>query len=406
MSHQVLVLNSGSSSIKFSLFDEQNGKLAVLSKGQISGLGSSVCFTVSSLEDQEPVYLSESKDHLSALKYLFDWLKPKLDSDKEMYIGHRVVHGGNHFFSPAVVTPNVLDELKKLEPLAPLHQVYNLSAIESLMHIDKDVPQVACFDTAFHAGQSKPNNQFALPYDYYEQGVRRYGFHGLSYEYIATKLRESEPELSSGKVIAAHLGNGSSLCALDQCKSIDSSMGFSALDGLMMGTRCGSIDAGVILYLLEEKNMSAHQISDLLYKQSGLLGVSKISNDMSVLLESKEVSAQEAIDLYVHRIVREAGSMMALLRGIDGFVFTAGIGENAAEIRKRVCSKLGWLGIEIDDIANKENRSVISTSVSPIKVCVIPTNEELMIAKHTLELMGNEKNTLKNMAIGTQNESF
>lgn len=400
MSCQVLVLNSGSSSIKFSLFDEQKGELLVLYKGQMSDLGSNVTFTVSSSEVREPVYLSETTDHLSALKYLIDWLKPKLNNDKELFVGHRVVHGGKHFFAPTVITSEILIELKKLEPLAPLHQEYNLSAIESLMHIDKAIPQVACFDTAFHAGQSKPNNQFALPNEYYEQGIHRYGFHGLSYEYIAKKLKQTEPELSSGKVIVAHLGNGSSLCAFDQCKSIDSSMGFSALDGLMMGTRCGSIDAGVILYLLEEENLSVQQLSDLLYKKSGLLGVSKLSNDMSVLLKSTKATAQEAISLYVHRIVREMGGMMTLLKGIDGFVFTAGIGENAAEIRRRVCTELAWLGVEIDDRANKENSSVISTSNSSIKVCVIPTNEELMIAQHTFEILNNEASSSENLAIG------
>jgi acetate kinase len=400
MTCQVLVLNSGSSSIKFSLFDEQDGLLNVLYKGQVSGLGLDACFTVSGLEDNETVNLSKATDHLSALKYLLDWLKPKMDSNKELFVGHRVVHGGDNYYLPAFITPEVLTNLKKLEPLAPLHQAYNLSAIESLMQIDEAIPQVACFDTAFHAEQTKPNNQFALPNEYYEQGIKRYGFHGLSYEYIATQLKQSEPELSTGKVIVAHLGNGSSLCAFDQCKSIDSSMGFSALDGLMMGTRCGSIDAGVLLYLLEEEKLSTKQISDLLYKQSGLLGVSEITNDMSVLLESTEETAQQAIDLYVHRIVREAGSMVALLKGLDGLVFTAGIGENAVRIRKQVCEQLAWLGIEIDDKANEENNTVISTTNSPIKVCVIPTNEELMIAQHAFELLSAEKNISKKLATG------
>jgi acetate kinase len=397
---QILVLNSGSSSIKFSLFDEQEGALTDLYKGQISGLGSNACFTVSSSKNQKFTDLLKTADHLSALKYLFDWLESKLDSNKDLFVGHRVVHGGNHFFSPTVVTPGILEQLKKLEPLAPLHQAYNLAAIESLKQINKAIPQVACFDTAFHSSHEKPNNQFALPDEYYEQGIRRYGFHGLSYEYIATRLKQTEPELSSGKVIVAHLGNGSSLCALDQCRSIDSTMGFSALDGLMMGTRCGSIDAGVILFLLEEKNMSAQQLTDLLYKKSGLLGVSKISNDMSLLLKSPELTAKQAIDLYVHRIIREVGSLVALLKGLDGLVFTAGIGENANEIRKRICAELTWLGVEIDNRANDENSPVISTRNSSIKVCVIPTNEELMIAQHTFDKLNEKDSTPNNLAVG------
>ncbi|MBL1142999.1 MAG: acetate/propionate family kinase [Proteobacteria bacterium] len=400
MSCQVLVLNSGSSSIKFSLFDEQQSKLVSQYNGQITGLGLNAHFTVCGFDNNESISLSKTTDHLSALKYLFDWLKQKLNSNKELFVGHRVVHGGNDFHLPTVVTPEILTKLKKLEPLAPLHQTYNLAAIESLMHIDQAIPQVACFDTAFHANHGKPNNQFALPDQYYEQGVRRYGFHGLSYEYIATELKQTEPELASGKIIVAHLGNGSSLCALNQCKSIDSSMGFSALDGLMMGTRCGSIDAGVILYLLEEKKLNAQQVNDLLYKQSGLLGVSKVSNDMSALLQSEESTAQEAIDLYIHRIIREAGCLLALLKGIDGLVFTAGIGENAAEIRKRICDELVWLGVEIDENANRENCSEISTNDSTVRVLVIPTNEELMIAQHTYEILNNEVSMPRKLAIG------
>lgn len=400
MSCQILVLNSGSSSIKFCLFDKQESDFVSLYKGQIAGLGTDACFNVKSLEVNESVSLSKTTDHSSALQYLLDWLKPKLDRNKRLLVGHRVVHGGTKFYSPILINTEVLAELKKLKSLAPLHQPYNLAAIESLMFLDETIPQVACFDTVFHARQGKPNNQFALPNEFYEQGVRRYGFHGLSYEYIVNMIKKTEPELSNGKVIVAHLGNGSSLCALDQCNSIDSSMGFSALDGLMMGTRCGSIDAGVILYLLEEKNMNAEQIRELLYKQSGLLGVSKMTNDMHVLLQSPELTAQEAIDLYVHRIVREVGSMMALLKGLDGLVFTAGIGENEAEIRRRVCEQLGWLGVEIDNEANKENSSVISTSNSFIKVCVIPTNEELMIAQHTFETLNKEDIIPLNLAIG------
>jgi acetate kinase len=401
MSSQVLVLNSGSSSIKFSLFDEDNGELDVLNKGQIAGLGTNTLFTIKSQDDKESIKLNEVTDHASALKYLLDWIKSRLNSNKKLIVGHRVVHGGSKFYSPAIIDSEIIAELKKLETIAPLHQPFNLSAIEALMFIDDEIPQVACFDTAFHTKHDKINNQFALPNHFYDEGVRRYGFHGLSYEYIVTKLKEIDGLLSEGKVIVAHLGNGSSVCALDQCKSIDSSMGFSALDGLMMGTRCGSIDAGVILYLLEEKNMKPEEISDLLYKRSGLLGVSEVTNDMSVLLHSTEPTAREAIDLYVHCIVREAGSMIAILKGLDGLIFTAGIGENASEIRSLVCNQLNWLGVKIDEKANQENRTLISTEDSFIKVYVIPTNEELMIAKHTIEILSKEDNTPLNLQAGT-----
>ena len=400
MSYQVLVLNSGSSSIKFSLFDEQKTELNLLFNGQVSNLGIEARFSVKGLNVNEKRGLPDVNDHQSALNNILDWLKPKLNQSKELMIGHRVVHGGTKFSSPVIVDEAILVELKKLEMLAPLHQHYNLAAIEELMHVDSSIMQVACFDTAFHANHSKLNNQFALPNSYYEEGVRRYGFHGLSYEYIAHTLKETDRLLAEGKVIVAHLGNGSSLCALDQCQSIDSSMGCSALDGLMMGTRCGSIDAGVILYLLEEKKMSAQEISDLLYKKSGLLGVSEITNNMDVLLQSSESTAKQAIELYVNSIVREVGSLMTALKGLDGLVFTAGIGENAAEIRRLVCEQLTWLGIELNKKANQDNETLISSEDSAITVYVIPTNEELMIAQHALDTLSNEKYISLNLKTG------
>ncbi len=396
MSCQVLVLNSGSSSIKFRLFDSQANGLELLHKGQIEGLGTDARF----IAGAEPVDLPAATNHISALQFLLEWLQPRLDRDKPLVVGHRVVHGGTDFSLPVRVTPEVIKELKKLEPLAPLHQPHNLSAIEALSQLDSSLPQIACFDTAFHAGHGKPVDQFALPRALYDEGVRRYGFHGLSYEFIASALRSTEPELARGNVIVAHLGNGASMCALKQGRSIDSTMGFSALDGLAMGTRCGSIDAGIILYLLQEQNLNTQQLSDLLYKKSGLLGVSGISNDMRVLLDSPAASAREAIDLYVHRIVREAGGLTTMLEGLDGLVFTGGIGEHAAEIRQRVCERLGWLGIELDQQANAENSHVISSADSRIKVCVIPTNEELMIAQHTLETLAAEQTNPQSLAIG------
>lgn len=400
MSSQIFVVNCGSSSIKFSLFDEDDNELTLLFKGQIVGLGTKARFRIDGL-NKESIELDEVTSHDSALEYLLNWLKPKLDLNKELFVGHRVVHGGMKYSFPVIVNPEILIELKKLEPLAPLHQHFNLFAIEALSKIDSSISQVACFDTAFHVSHSKLNHQFSLPESYYDEGIRRYGFHGLSYEFISKKLKEIDNVLSKGKVIVAHLGNGSSLCALDQCISIDSSMGFSALDGLMMGTRCGSLDAGVILYLLEEKRMKPQEISDLLYKQSGLLGVSGISNEMSALLQSSESSAREAIELYVNSIVREAGSLIAILQGLDGFVFTAGIGENEAEIRRLVCKRFKWLGLEIDEKANQENKTVISSEDSFIKIYVIPTNEELIIAQHTFETLYNENITPKNIQVGT-----
>ncbi len=387
MSCQVLVLNSGSSSIKFRLFDSQGDGLDLRNRGQIEGLGTDPRFRADTSDGEESVNLPAGTDHVQALEFLLEWLQPRLDAGQKLVIGHRVVHGGANFGVPVRINPEVIAELKKLEPLAPLHQPHNLAAIEAVARLDSSLPQVACFDTGFHAGHGKPVNQFALPADLYEQGVRRYGFHGLSYEFIATALQAGEPDLATGRVIVAHLGNGASMCALKNGHSVESTMGFSALDGLMMGTRCGSIDAGVILYLLQEQNLNTQQISDLLYKKSGLLGVSGISNDMRVLLESQQPTAVEAIELYVHRIVREAGGLCAVLEGLDGLVFTGGIGEHAAQIRARVCERLGWLGIELEAQANLENRHLISSVNSRVKVCVIPTNEELMIAQHTLEIL-------------------
>ena len=400
MSYQVLVLNSGSSSIKFSLFDEYNSELNLLFNGQLSNLGTEAHFTVKGIDVNESINLPEASDHQSALNHLLEWLMSVLNKNKELLVGHRVVHGGTNYSSPVIINPEVLGELKKLEMLAPLHQIFNLSAIEAVMKVDNSILQVACFDTAFHANHRKLNKQFAIANNYYEEGIQRYGFHGLSYEYIAQRLNEIDRFLAEGKVIVAHLGNGSSLCALDQCQSIDSSMGFSALDGLMMGTRCGSIDAGVILYLLEERKMTSQQISDMLYKQSGLLGVSEITNDMDTLLKSSETKAKEAVDLYVNSVVREMGSLITILKGIDGLVFTAGIGENAAEIRRLVCEQFNWLGIELDDKANANNSYLISTEDSFIEVYVIPTNEELMIAQHTLGVLSNENIISLNLKTG------
>lgn len=383
MTKQVLVLNSGSSSIKFHLYTSENDALTLKIEGQIEGLGHKALF-VSDVSNAPVNTLAEDADHALALQFLLNWLQGQLDSELQLLVGHRVVHGGLNFRKPVLISSEILTELKTLIPLAPLHQPHNLAAIEILQDLYPELLQVACFDTAFHAHHKKPIDQFALPHRFYDQGVRRYGFHGLSYEFISEELRSQAPRLFEGKCIVAHLGNGASLCALRQGQSIDSTMGFSALEGLPMGTRCGSIDAGVILYLLQEEKMDKQQLSDLLYKQSGLLGVSGLSHDMRELLNSNEPAADEAIELYVHRIAREVGALIAVLEGLDGLVFTGGIGENADVIRERVCNKLGWIGARLDKTANRNNAPCISTADSGLDIHVIPTNEELMIARHTI----------------------
>jgi acetate kinase len=303
-------------------------------------------------------------------------------------VGHRVVHGGTRFAAPAVVTPTVLDELRQLVPLAPLHQPYNLAAIEAVMERLPGVPQVACFDTSFHRGVTAVAELVPLPAEIRESGVRRYGFHGLSYEYIASVLPTVAPGIADGRVIVAHLGSGASLCALRGRKSVDHTLGFTALDGLCMGTRPGALDPGVVLYLVQGLGLSAKEVEAVLYKQSGLLGISGISNDMRVLLGSEQPAARLAVDYFVYRIAKEIGALTAVLGGIDGLVFTAGIGENAAEIRRRVCEASAWLGIELDEDANARRGPRISREGSRVSAWVIPTNEELMIARHTGTLLG------------------
>lgn len=381
----VLVINSGSSSIKFCFYRSENKTLHRLYKGRIEKIGTATQFIVENQDGIESTKLSDINNHYAALSYLIEWLQDTLDKDYDLIIGHRVVHGGTEFKSAVRITPTVLAQLQKLIPLAPLHQSNNLAAIQAFMELDGALPQVACFDTAFHTNHTKPVNQYALPEEYYKEGIRRYGFHGLSYEFISSELKKTETKLYKGKVVVAHLGNGSSLCALNEGASVDSSMGFSALDGLMMGTRCGSIDATIPLYLLQEKKMDAQKITELLYQKSGLLGVSGKSNDMHDLINDASDSAKEAIKLFVYRIVRETGGLISILQGIDGLVFTGGIGENEAEVRQMICDGLAWSGLDIDAHANQFSQRVISTKESKVKVCVIPTDEELMIAQHTLQ---------------------
>ena len=392
MSDYALVLNAGSSSLKFCVFGRPEGETWRLeSRGQIEGIGTSPRFSAKDgsgavLDERQPS--ASVTDARTALDTLAGWLRSRYGSARVLGVGHRVVHGGAKFSGPTVVTPSVLDDLRKLVPLAPLHQPYNLAAIEAVAARLPGVPQVACFDTSFHRGQAGVAEVIPLPRDLVRSGIQRYGFHGLSYEYIASALPQVAPEIAGGRVIVAHLGSGASLCALRNGRSVDHSLGFTALDGLCMGTRPGSVDPGVILYLFQELGLSAKEVETILYKKSGLLGISGISNDMRDLIDSREPAAQLAVDYFVYRATKEIGALAAVLGGIDGLVFTAGIGENSAAVRARICEACAWLGVDLDQEANARKTLRISRSGSRVSAWVIPTNEELMIARHTAMLLG------------------
>lgn len=385
MTGHILTLNAGSSSLKFALFADQD--LAPLASGLLDGLGTDpnlvirdaagAKILVDRLEGEHFV-----DDHPAALARVLAALRTLFPAIEIVAIGHRVVHGGMDFARPLLIDPSVLDRLDSFSPLAPLHQPHNLAGIRAAMLAFPGAPQVACFDTAFHRTMPFVEETYALPRALYDEGVRRYGFHGLSYEFIAGRLAELAPDLAAGKVVVAHLGSGASLCALDAGRSRATSMGFSALDGIPMGTRPGQLDPGVLLYLMARKGMDQAALADLLYRQSGLKGLSGLSNDMRDLLASPDPHAAEAVAFFVHRIVREIASLAAALGGLDGIVFTAGIGENAAPIRQRVVNGLAWLGAELDEAANAAAAGTISSTASKIRVLVIPTNEELMIARH------------------------
>jgi acetate kinase len=392
----ILVVNAGSSSIKFSAYkpvEEQDP--ALLFKGQVESIGAAPHLIV---KDEKGVTIAEKRwpsgakaDHEAVFDLLLNWSETQLGGQKPGAVGHRVVHGGTAFAGPARIDAAVLAELDALCPLAPLHQPHNLAAIRAIARLAPSLPQVACFDTSFHHGQPPVAQRFALPRELHEVGVRRYGFHGLSYDYIASALREQAPAVASGRVVVAHLGAGASLCAMLNGKSIDTTMGFTALDGLPMGTRCGALDPGIILYLLRARGMNADSIEHMLYQQSGLLGVSAISSDMRELLASKDPRAGEAVELFVYRIVRELGALTAALGGLDGLVFTAGIGEHAAEIRSRVCERSRWLGIIIDADANARGDERISSEASRVSVWVIPTDEERTIVRQTLRVLNTSR---------------
>jgi len=389
----VLVVNAGSSSLKFSVYRiEDAGGIAETARGLLDGIGVRPHFrarsTAGDQQEDRSLTAAEAGDHRGATAIVARWLQGHLDNATPIAIGHRVVHGGMAYALPMRIDDAVMAALEALVPLAPLHQPHNLAAIRAVADVLPGLPQVACFDTAFHRGHPQVADLFALPWDLYEAGVRRYGFHGLSYEHIAEALTTAAPELARGRVVVAHLGAGSSLCALRDGKSIESTMGFTALDGLPMGTRTGALDPGVVLYLLQDRHMNATELQDLLYNRSGLLGLSGVSSDMRDLLASAEPRACLALDYFVYRIVREVGALASALGGLDGLIFTAGIGERAAPIRARVCEGLAWLGITLDPAANAAHGPRISTAGARPSAWVIPTDEEVMIARHTLEVLG------------------
>ena len=393
MDDYALVLNAGSSSLKFCVFERPPGERWHLeARGQIEGIGTSPRLSV---KDENGASMAQqdvaARDASEAIDALAAWLRSNYGGSRVLGVGHRVVHGGARFNGPTILNAEVLRELYQLVPLAPLHQPYNLAAIEAVSERLPGTPQVACFDTSFHRGQPPVAELIPLPRDLREQGLQRYGFHGLSYEYIASVLPEVAPEIANGRVIVAHLGSGASLCALWNGRSVDSTLGFTALDGLCMGTRPGSIDPGVVLHLFQGLNLTPKEVETLLYKKSGLLGISGISNDMRDLLNRSEPDARLAVDYFVYRAAKEIGALTAALGGIDALVFTAGIGENSPEIRQRICDASAWLGIELDKVANVQRVSKISTVHSRPSVWVIPTNEELMIARHTGSLLGLAK---------------
>ena len=387
MADAILALNAGSSSIKFGLFNVRLGSgLRLMSKGGIDGIGGDPHFTVtdaagSMLEDRH--WQGENAAYDAMLGALLAWAEDHVQPDVLAAVGHRVVHGGRHFTAPVLLSADIVQQLEALTPLAPLHQPHSLAPIRTLMALRPGLPQVACFDTAFHTTMLPVATRFALPREYEAEGVRRYGFHGLSYEYIARALRQRALGLAAGRVVVAHLGNGASLCAMRDGRSQDTTMSFTALDGLVMGTRCGTLDAGVVLYMLQQKGLTPHEVEDVLYERSGLLGMSGLSGDMRALLASSDERAQEAVELFAFRVGQETAAMATSLGGLDGLVFTGGIGEHAAAVRAMVCERLRWMGVALDATANTAGAGRISTPESRVEVHIIPTDEEATIARHT-----------------------
>ncbi|HEY1941263.1 MAG TPA: acetate/propionate family kinase [Roseiarcus sp.] len=389
MTKCIAVINAGSSSVKFAVYGATS-EAPISLRGQIDGIGVAPRLKIVDARGNiigSETWPAQGFDHAQAMHEILVRVRALIPGTAVVGIGHRVVHGGMHYDRPVRVTQEVLAELSKLEPLAPLHQPHNLAPMRAIMNALPEMPQVACFDTAFHRSQSGLAQAFALPRRFAAEGVRRYGFHGLSYEYLAARLRELSPELAEARVVIAHLGNGASLCAIKNGRSVASTMGFTAVDGLMMGTRCGALDPGVILYMIREHGMDAAAIEDLIYRQSGLLGVSGTSSDMRALRASAEPAAREAVALFVYRVVRELGSLASALGGIDALVFSGGIGEHDSRTRAEVVEGSRWLGAVLDPERNARGDNRISADDSAVSIWAIPTDEERLIARRTLELV-------------------
>ena len=391
MSGCIAVINAGSSSVKFALY-EASGEANVLFRGQVEGIGVAPHLRIEDIHARavaEHNWPADEFDHVTATRELLRTGTNLIEGRQVVGIGHRVVHGGMHYAAPIRLDRAVLTSLSELIPLAPLHQPHNLAPIRTILDVAPQIPQIACFDTAFHRSQAQVAQSFALPRHLTEAGIRRYGFHGLSYEYLVSHLRTTRPALAPQRLVIAHLGNGASLCAVRDGQSVASTMGFTAVDGLMMGTRCGALDPGVLLYLMQQHRMDAASIEDLIYRGSGLLGVSNISSDMRTLRASSESAAHQAIALFVYRIVREVGSLTAALGGVDGIVFSGGIGENDAATRAEVIQGCAWVGATLDAARNARGEGRISDDSSRVEVLVIPTDEEQLIARHTMRLLAS-----------------
>jgi acetate kinase len=395
----IAVINAGSSSLKFAVFQEASTP-SLLLRGQIEGIGTTPGAKLSDAGGKllvDESFEDKNFDHAAATQAMMRIGAQGLEGRDISAVGHRVVHGGAEYSAPLRLTDEVIEKLAALIPLAPLHQPHNLAPIRAIRESRPSLPQVACFDTAFHRSQPPIAQAFAIPHKYSQEGVRRYGFHGISYAYVTAQLKVVAPKVADSRLIVAHLGNGASLCAIKEGRSVASTMGFTAVDGLMMGTRCGTLDPGVLVHLIDHYGLGARELEDLIYRKSGLLGVSGISSDMRALRASSEPAAKQAIDLFVYRIVREIGSLTAALGGLDAIVFTGGIGENDAATRAEVASGCAWLGLSLDESANRQAATQISVRESPVAAFVIPTNEELEIAMRTLEITQQELRVRKGM---------